>query len=140
MAGERLVVDTNVVVAGLLTGDGEAPTRRLLDAMLGGKRRFILSADLLAEYRLVLLRPKISALHRLAEDEVDEILVRLAANAIVVEPPPPGAGAVRDRAGDEHVLALLEAVTDAVLVTGDLALLRRAGSRARRPRDLFTPR
>jgi len=138
VAGERLVVDTNIVVSGLLTSDSRSPTRLLLDLMLAGKRRFILSTDLLTEYRMVLLRPKIAAAHRLSAKEIDEILVRLAANAVIVEPPAAGAGMPRDLGADEHILALLESAKDSILVTGDLALLRRAGSRARRPSEVFT--
>ncbi len=140
LRGLRLVIDTNVVVAGLLTRAEEAPTRLLVDAMLGGRCRFLLSTELLAEYRLVLLRPKIAALHGLPEAEVDEILIRVAANGIVLEPPAASGDAARDRAGDGHAIALLDAGRGSLLVTGDLALFRRVGPRARRPRELFAPR
>jgi hypothetical protein len=43
------VVDTNVVVEGLLTKDPAAPTARILDGMLAGSFPFILSVVLLAE-------------------------------------------------------------------------------------------
>ena len=43
------VVDTNVVVAGLITGASDSPVRRVLDGMLAGAFRFLLSPDLLAE-------------------------------------------------------------------------------------------
>ena len=61
MSGPALVVDTNVVVSGLITSDATAPTARILDAMLRGELRFLLSEELLSEYRSVLLRPKIAA-------------------------------------------------------------------------------
>ena len=57
---EPLVVDTNVVVSGLLTSVADAPPAMLLDAMLAGRVSFLLSTDLLAEYRDVLLRPAIA--------------------------------------------------------------------------------
>lgn len=53
------VIDTNVVVAGLITRANDSPVRRLLDGLLAGTIPFVLSQDLLAEYRRVLLRPAI---------------------------------------------------------------------------------
>ena len=43
------VVDTNAVVAGLLTGVGRSPVASILDAMLSGTLLFLLSPELLAE-------------------------------------------------------------------------------------------
>ena len=108
------VVDTHVVVAGLLTSDAAAPTRRILDGMLDGRLPFLLSIDLLVEYRVVLLRPAIRRRHALTASEVDAILARLVANALVREPA---------SAGDRHLWALLRTQPGAILVTGD-ALLR----------------
>jgi putative PIN family toxin of toxin-antitoxin system len=134
VSGELVVVDTNVVVAGLLTSESAAPTARILDAMLAGRVRYLLSEELLWEYRTVLLRPKIAAAHGLAADEVDEILVRLAANGAV------RASAVMDSGtgGDRHLFRLLEAEPEARLVTGDARVLERAGRRGWTPRDALT--
>ena len=44
-----VVVDTNVVVAALLTADAAAPPARILDGMLGGRFLYLLSPALLAE-------------------------------------------------------------------------------------------
>jgi len=125
-----LVVDTNVVVAGLLTSDPAAPTARLLDAMLRGEARFLLSEELLAEYRTVLLRPKIAKLHGLTAAEVDEILLRLATNGAVREP----SAVTRGPRGDGHLFALLEVEPGAWIVSGDAAVLRHAGPRGRTPK------
>ena len=83
------VIDTNVVVSGLLTANADAPTARILDAMVAGTVRFALSADLLAEYRLVLLRPRIRRLHGLSEREIDEVLTEIVQAALVLEPAGP---------------------------------------------------
>jgi len=40
--------------------------------MLDGRLLFLLSPALLAEYRRVLLRPKLVELHRLGADEIDD--------------------------------------------------------------------
>ena len=78
-----VVIDTNVVVAGLLTGNTDSPTARILDGMCKGAFPFLLSTALLAEYREVLLRKKIRKLHGLSERDVEALLVALATNAIV---------------------------------------------------------
>lgn len=122
------VIDTNVVVSGVLAGVGSSPNARILDAMMAGRFRFVLSEALLAEYRQVLLRPGIALRHGLSENEIDHLLEDLVVNAILREAPATGESRPSVRReypsvpGDEHVIALLGAVTDAVLVTGDLRL------------------
>jgi putative PIN family toxin of toxin-antitoxin system len=113
------VIDTNVVVAGLLTASADSPTVWILDGMCRGAFPFLLSAALLAEYREVLLRRKIRALHGLGEPEVDILLTTLAANAIVREPAP-RTGAPDPK--DDHLWSLVQSEKRAVLVTGDRAL------------------
>ena len=80
------VIDTNIVVAGLLTAEGGAPTARILDGMRQGAFPFLLSTALLAEYREVLLREKIRKVHGLSEREIDLLLTEIATHAIVREP------------------------------------------------------
>jgi putative PIN family toxin of toxin-antitoxin system len=113
------VIDTNVVVAGLLTGNPDSPTARILDGMRNGAFPFLLSTALLADYREVLLRKKIRALHRLSEREVDVLLTAIAANAIVREPE---ARSGAPDAKDAHLWSLAQSEANSVLVTGDRAL------------------
>lgn len=115
------VIDTNVVVSGVLTALPAAPTARILDGMLAGRFHFLLSVELLAEYREVLLRPKIRGRHRLSETEVDVLLTEIAANGVALEVGPPVKG--RGKAGDDHIWQLLKAEASAFLVTGDQKLL-----------------
>lgn len=113
------VIDTNVVVAGLLTKSAESPAASILDGMCKGAFPFLLSPALLAEYRDGLLRKKIRALHGLTEREVDVLLTELVANAIVREPEP------RTGAPDakyNHLWSLVQTEANCVLVTGDYAL------------------
>ena len=110
------VIDTNVVVSGVLTRL-VSPTARILDGMLSGRFRYLLSLELLAEYREVLLRPKIRKRHGLSDTEVDVLLTEIAANGVVVEP---AGSAKKGRVGgDEHLWELVAAVDPAILVTGD---------------------
>lgn len=116
------VVDTNVVVSALISGQENSPPCRILDGMLCGRFSFWLSLDLLHEYRTVLLRPKIKKLHGLTEQEVDQILTIITTNGIVQEPL--SAAARKENPGDQHIWNLVEDSVGTVLVTGDLPLKR----------------
>ncbi len=83
-----VIVDTNVVVAGLLTGDDASPVARILDGMLAAAFPFVLSEALLAEYRTVLVRPSLRKQHGLTIAEIESILTALARHAIVLIPVP----------------------------------------------------
>jgi putative PIN family toxin of toxin-antitoxin system len=123
------IVDTNVLVAGLITSQPSSPTAQVLDAMLDGRLLYLLSPALLREYRQVLLRPKLVRLHGLSEDEIDRLLTELTANALWREPSQDAPESAPDP-GDDHLWALLGSELGAILVTGDALLLDnpRAGS------------
>lgn len=125
-----VIVDTNVVVAGLLTADAASPVARILDGMLAAAFPFALSEALLAEYRKVLVRPRLRKLHGLAVAEIETILTDLAQHATVLNPPPAAAPRAPD-AGDQLLWDLLAARADLVLVTGDKRLLQDEGMQGR---------
>jgi putative PIN family toxin of toxin-antitoxin system len=116
-----VVLDTNVIVSGLLTSNPDAPTAELLDAVIDGDLRVFLSDPLFDEYRAVLLRPNIRSLHGLDPEEVDRLLQEIALEAMFREPVADGPAAPDP--GDQHLYNLLAATTDATLVTGDQRLL-----------------
>lgn len=119
------IIDTNVVVAGLLTANADSPVARILDGMLSARFAFVVSQALLAEYRAVLLRPKLSKLHGLSEDEVDAVLTDLVRHAIVLIPVSAQNGTpVAPDPGDQLLWDLLSARRGLVLVTGDKLLLQ----------------
>ncbi len=124
MSRQAVIVDTNVVVAGLLTGNETSPVARILDGMLAAAFPFVVSEALLAEYRTVLVRPNLRKLHGLTVSEVDAILTDLAQHAIVLVPvkAPPAPDP-----GDQLLWELLAARADLLLITGDELLLRDAG-------------
>jgi putative PIN family toxin of toxin-antitoxin system len=128
MTRPAVIVDTNVVVAGLLTAHEASPVARILDGMLAASFPFVLSEALLAEYRTVLVRPGLRKLHGLTVAEVEVILTDLAQHAIVLAPvvasPAPDPG-------DQLLWDLLAARADLLLVTGDKLLLRDPGMRGR---------
>lgn len=128
MRSRAVVVDTNVVVAGLLTRRADSPVARLLDGMLQAGFPFVVSVALLAEYRTVLLRHALAKLHGLAASEVDTVMLAIAQHAIVLSGGAPalapGQTALRaPDPGDQLLWDLLAARQDLVLVTGDKLLL-----------------
>ncbi|MGI8925392.1 MAG: PIN domain-containing protein [Tepidiformaceae bacterium] len=82
------VVDTNVVVAAVKTHDNASPTARVLRAMVTEEPRFLLSVDVLAEYRTVLLRPRIARGHGLGIAGVDLLIERLVSHGDNITPGP----------------------------------------------------
>ena len=119
MSRPAVIVDTNVVVAGLLTGDASSPVARILDGMLAAAFPFVLSEALLAEYRAVLVRPALRKLHGLSVTDVETLLTDIAQHAIVLAP---GVGSPAPDPGDQLLWDLLAARADLLLVTGDRAL------------------
>ena len=132
MSRPAVIVDTNVVVAGLLTGNDASPalakSARILDGMLMAAFPFVVSEALLAEYRAVLVRPGLRKLHGLTVAEVETLLTDIAQHAIVLAPvaAPPAPDP-----GDQLLWELLAARADLLLVTGDKALQRDAGMQPR---------
>ncbi len=124
MSGRIFIIDTNVLAAALITAESNSPTARVLDSMLSGGLFYLLSAELLREYRSVLLRPKLSRLHGLSEAEIDRLLTEITANAIWREPPPdPDQSSPDPR--DAHLWSLLATEPTAVLITGDRLLIEK---------------
>ena len=132
MSHPAVIVDTNVVVAGLLTGNDASPalakSARILDGMLMAAFPFVVSEALLAEYRAVLVRPGLRKLHGLTVAEVETLLTDIAQHAIVLAPvaAPPAPDP-----GDQLLWELLATRADLLLVTGDKALQRDAGMQPR---------
>lgn len=128
MSRQAVIVDTNVVVTGLLTADNASPVARILDGLLVAAFPFALSEALLAEYRAVLVRPSLRKLHGLTVAEVESILTDIAQHAIVLAPvaAPPAPDP-----GDQLLWELIAARADLLLVTGDKLLLEAPGMRGR---------
>ncbi|MDE2980310.1 MAG: PIN domain-containing protein [Gemmatimonadota bacterium] len=113
------VVDTNVLVSGVIGIDPASPPARILDAMLDGRLLYLVSGALFAEYSDVLRRPAIARLHQLTGDELERLLTLLAANGMWRQP---AVAASAPDAGDDHLWALLASWPDSRLITGDRRL------------------
>ena len=129
MTRPAVIVDTNVVVAGLLTSHDASPVARILDGMLGAAFPFVLSEALLAEYHAVLVRPGLRKQHGLTISEVETLLTDLAQHAIILAPV--AAAQPAPDPGDQLLWDLLAARADLVLVTGDKLLLQDAAMAGR---------
>ena len=114
------IIDPNVFISGLLSSNTESPTVRILDAMLDGSILYVLSPDLLQEYQTILVRPKLLKVHGLADDEIEQLLSEIVANAIWREPTVIHHAPDKD---DNHLWSLLLQTNDTVLVTGDQLLI-----------------
>lgn len=128
MSHPPVIVDTNVVVAGLLMAQAASPVARILDGMLTAAFPFVVSPALLAEYHAVLVRPALRKLHGLSVKQIETILTDLAQHAIVLEPV---AGPPAPDPGDQLLWDLLAARAELRLVTGDKLLLNDASMRGR---------
>jgi predicted nucleic acid-binding protein len=118
------IVDTHVIVAGLLMSQAASPVSQVLDRMLNASLPCVLSPALLAEYHSAMLRPKIAARHGLLADEVDTILTDIARHAVMLQPGPSAPNHAKGPdPGDQMLWDLLALRPDLVLVTGDLRLL-----------------
>lgn len=105
------VLDTNVVVSGLLSPHG--PPGRLVDSILAGSLRIAVDDRILSEYREVLLRPKF----RFDFDQVETFLRLMAFQEHVAAFPVKGMKALD--ADDTKFLEVAAATRNRVLVTGN---------------------
>ena len=119
---KRFVVDTSVVVSGLITTDASAPSARLLEQMLRGCFTFVLSPDLIRHYESTLNRPSLAAIHGLRRSQVETLVATLTASAIIRDPEH---SAIRmGGPGDQYLIDLVLSDERNVLVAGDLRLPR----------------
>ena len=107
----RVVLDTNVLVAGLLNPYG--PPGRIVQMLAAGKLALLFDARILNEYRQVLARPKFP----FRPDEIEALLQQAYTTG---EPVAPGLLAVPlPDAGDEPFLEVAITAGAEYLVTGN---------------------
>ena len=114
------IIDTNILVSGLITSVSDSPVVRIVDDMLSSAFSFVVSQHLVAEYRNVLVRPNLIRLHKRSAQEIEAILVALLRSAIMLES---GRGPKAPDPDDQFLWDLLSTRADLVLVTGDKLLL-----------------
>lgn len=107
----RWVLDTNVIVSGLLSPAG--PPGRLLDAALAGTLRLVYDDRIAGEYREVLERPAL----RIDAGSRDAFLAVLSLHELVVVPP--WTGPSPPDPDDQMFLEAVMFADDRTLVTGN---------------------
>ena len=129
MSSVRWVLDTNVIVSGLLSAHG--PPGRLVDAVVSGDLCLVYDDRIEAEYREVLARPRLRIPAQARDAFLD--LLRLQ-DHVTAEPwrsaPPPDVD-------DQMFLEAAVLADDRVLVTGNV---RHFPRRSRGPIAVSTPR
>jgi predicted nucleic acid-binding protein len=125
----RVVVDTNVLVAGLLSAAG--PPGWIVEAVLAGQLELALDGRIRHEYEEVLRRAEFD----FPRDRVTDLLASIDRFALQVAAAPPSPAALPDPS-DEPFLAVA-AATGSILVTGNVKHYPRP---ARRDVLVQTPR
>ena len=115
----RGVIDTNVLVAGLLWN---GPAHQVLGAVRSGRLTAVTSAALLEELDAVLRRPKFAAPLRASGLAIDALVANVARISIIMEHPPLERSVSRDP-DDDRILALALAAKVDLVITGDGDLL-----------------
>lgn len=115
----RAVIDTNVLIAGLLW---RGPPHALLEHVRAGTVSLVSSPALLAELADVLGRSKFDAILTRTNTSRDRSLSEVRGLAEVVDPPPLPQPVCRDP-DDDQLLALAVAAKVEFIVSGDNDLL-----------------
>jgi hypothetical protein len=80
----RVVLDTNVVVSGVIKEEG--PPGQILSRLFQARQYIsVTSLEILAEIREVLQRPKIRRYHGWTDEEIDSFVTFLYAESVVTE-------------------------------------------------------
>ena len=128
----RIVLDTNVLVSGLLSPFG--PPGDIVRLITTGTVRVCYDARILGEYRQVLLRPAFS----FSQVQIESVVAQLEADGDLVTAPPLSEGLPDP--DDEVFLAVALAGQVRCLVTGNLRhypASRRQGVRVVSPRNFL---
>ena len=115
----KAVIDTNVLIAGLLW---RGPPHALLEQVRAGIVSLVSSPALLAELADVIGRTKFDAILMRTNTSRERSLTAVRQLAEVIEPPPLPQPVCRDP-DDDHVLALAVAAKVELIVSGDNDLL-----------------
>ena len=116
----KIVLDTNVLLSGLITTSGNAA--RIIDAARNGDLQIVLSPILAQELSEVIVRPHIVQKYPLVSQQAEILLDYLRANAIWVKGLPKQRIVAAD-ADDDFVIACAIDGEAEYIVSGDTDLL-----------------
>ena len=113
----RAVLDTNVLVSGLLVKQGQPA--RIVDAWRERKFLPAISAPLIAEVRSTLSYPRIRRKYPITDQDVAALIALLEQDALLVPGEANEGGAIPEDAEDEMVLACAVDAEADLIVSGD---------------------
>ena len=117
--GVRAVIDTNVLLSGLIW---HGTPHRLIEHVRAGTLTLVSSPALLTELAEVIARAKFAAILARSNTNPERMLAEIRLLAEIVDPPPLPAPVSRDP-DDDVVLALAVAAQADLIVSGDADLL-----------------
>jgi putative PIN family toxin of toxin-antitoxin system len=112
-----VVLDTNCIVAGLLTRDG--PCAVILDRWRDGQFEVAVSPNLLAELTRVLQYPRIVVRYHVASEMADAAVGEFQSQGVTFADAPAPARVVPGDIDDDYIIALAVSADAAALVTRD---------------------
>lgn len=121
----RAVLDTNVIVSGVLNPEG-GPGKVLQAALEGQRFQMVTSLPILAEVGEVLRRPRIARRHGAVERDIALLLVRLFSVSLVTEGTMSPEVVVEDPTDNMFLAAATEGDAG-YIVSGDRHLLQLGG-------------
>ena len=110
------VIDTNVIVAAMMSKHSDSATVKVINAVRDGRLRPVLSPDIVAEYGEVLSRSKF----QFVEADVRQTIDAIVSNAIFLEPKLSGETFADESDRVFYEVALAGQSDDTRLVTGNL--------------------
>ena len=66
------VIDTNIIVAGVLTKNPRSASRGVIDQLFAGAFELLLSSEALLEIQHVLALPRMQAIHQCTDDDLQQ--------------------------------------------------------------------
>lgn len=118
-------VDTNILVAGAITGHRKSASKQVVDALFAGQFLLLLSRDTLLEIRQVLADEAVRARHGWTDAQIDQFCQALELRSRLIEPATPvPASLTRDVTDTKWVALALDGQAD-YLVTNDRRHLQR---------------
>jgi len=108
---KQWVIDTNVIVSGLMTPSGSSA--QIIDAVLNGQVKLVYDSRILKEYRDVLSRPRL----KLPPMKIQALLVSMHRQLLVS---PSVSGIIGPDSDDIIFIEAALATTDKTIITGNL--------------------
>lgn len=108
---KQWVIDTNVIVSGLMTPSGSSA--QIIDAILNGQVKLVYDSRILKEYRDVLSRPRL----KLPPMKIQALLVSMHRQLLVS---PSVSGIIGPDSDDIIFIEAALATTDKTIITGNL--------------------